>query len=85
MTKILVSNQEMLDVAIEDLQHQFSEFGRINLSYEKASKEKTNKQVGFIFAALIDGITEYFKDCGFNVVTNEVSKEQLLRHIANSK
>lgn len=25
------------------------------------------------------------KDCGFNVVTNEVSKEELLRHIANRK
>lgn len=72
MTKILISNPEMLDVAIEDLQQQFAESGRINLSYEKASKEKTSKQIGFIFAALIDGITEYFQDCGFNVDMDDV-------------
>ena len=72
MGKILIYNQEMLDVAIEDLRQQFNQFGRINLSYEKASKEKTNKQIGFIFAALIDGITEYFRDCGFNVDSDDV-------------
>ena len=42
-------NQEMLDVAIDDLRKKFVEYGRVNLSYEKASKEKTNKQIGFIF------------------------------------
>ena len=72
MGKILIYNQEMLDVAIDDLRKKFVEYGRVNLSYEKASKEKTNKQIGFIFAALIDGITSYFQDCGFNVDAEDV-------------
>lgn len=72
MTRILIYNNQMLDVAIEDLRQQFNNLGNINLSYEKASKEKTNKQIGFIFAALIDGITSYLKECGFNVDSEDV-------------
>lgn len=43
----------------------------VSLSYEKASKEKTKKQIGFFFAALCDQITAYLRDCGFNVDNND--------------
>lgn len=43
----------------------------VSLSYEKASKEKTKKQIGFFFAALCDQITTYLRDCGFNVDNND--------------
>ena len=43
----------------------------VSLSIEKASKEKTKKQIGFFFAALCDQITTYLRDCGFNVDNND--------------
>ena len=76
MTKILIFNPEMLDVAIEDLQQQFAESGRINLSYEKASKPRTLKQLGFIWGALIDSVVKFFRECGY-VVTPESVKGDL--------
>lgn len=72
MTKIIIYNQEQLEVAIQDLRNSFEKNKRINLSYEKASKEKTNKQIGFLFAALINGITDYLQECGFNVDAEDV-------------
>lgn len=70
MSRIVIYNQQMLDVAIEDLKKSFEKNKRLNLFYEKASKERTLKQVGFTFAALINGITDYLQDCGF-VLDNE--------------
>lgn len=70
--RMTIYNQEMLDVAKEDLQHQFETDGKLNLFYEKASKPRTLKQEGFIFAALINGIAAYFRDCGFNVDDDDV-------------
>ena len=70
--RMVIYNQDMLDVAKEDLQSLFEKEGIINLSYEKASKPRTLKQEGFIFAALINGIADYFRDCGFNVDNDDV-------------
>lgn len=70
--KTVIYNQLMLDKIKEDLQIQFEKNGRLNISYEKAHKERTIAQVGFIFAALISNITEYFQDCGFNVDQDDV-------------
>ena len=67
MTKAVIYNKEMLEVIKEDIDYLFGQYGRLNISYEKASKEGTIKQKGFIFAAQIKGITEYLQDCGFNV------------------
>lgn len=72
MTKIIVYNQKMLEIAIKDLQYQFEQNKRLNISYEKAHKERTMAQVGFVFAALINQITEYFINCGFNVDEEDV-------------
>lgn len=67
-----IYNEPMLETAIADLRSQFDKYGRINLFYEKASKPRTLKQEGFIFAALINGIAEYFQECGFNVDSEDV-------------
>ena len=70
--RMVIYNKPMLETAIEDLKLQFEKDGRINLFYEKASKARTLKQEGFIFAALINGITEYFQECGFNIDGDDV-------------
>lgn len=70
--KMIIYNQPMLDKLKEDLQVQFEKYGRMNVSYEKAHKERTMAQVGFVFAALINQITDYFLSCGFNVDEEDV-------------
>ena len=44
----------------------------VNLSYEKAHKQKTMAQVGFLFAALIAQCKDYFDDCGFVVDDRDI-------------
>lgn len=72
MTKIIIYNQEQLEVAIQDLRNSFEKNKRINLSYEKASKEKTIKQLGFIWGALIDSVVNFFRECGYGVSPESV-------------
>ena len=70
--KLTVYNEPQLLTAIEDIKRDFAQFGRLNLSYERASKEKTKAQIGFVFGALINQITAFFQDCGFNVDEEDV-------------
>lgn len=70
--KLVIYNNEMLETAITDIKNTFDREKRLNLSYEKAKKEKTYKQMGFIFSALIGQITDYFRSCGFNVDEEDV-------------
>ena len=67
-----IYSQPMLDKIKEDIQHEFEQHKRLNISYEKAHKERTLAQMGFVFKALISNITEYFQDCGFNVDDDDV-------------
>lgn len=62
--RVICYNQQMLDRVIEDMRTQFEQHKRLNVSYEKSHKERTLAQVGFLFAALINQITDYFRDCG---------------------
>lgn len=70
--KFVIYNEPMLETAILDIRNRFNEFHRLNISYEKPSKEKTYKQMGFIFAALVGQITDYLRECGFNVEEDDV-------------
>lgn len=70
--KTIAYNQQMLEIIIADIWNEFGKYGKLNITYEKTSKEKTYKQMGFLFAALIDGITNFFQDCGFNVDADDV-------------
>lgn len=68
----VIYNQEMLDVAIEDIRAQFDIYKRLNLSYDKAKKEKTRAQIGFVFGGIISQVTDFFRFCGFNVDEEDV-------------
>lgn len=70
--KLTVYNKQQLETVIEDLRRDFDKFGKINILYDKGFKEKTKAQIGFTFAALINQITAYFQDCGFNVEEDDV-------------
>ena len=70
--KLTCYNKQQLETVIEDLRKDFDKFGKINILYDKGFKEKTKAQIGFTFAALINQITAYFQDCGFNVEEDDV-------------
>lgn len=63
--KTVLYNSQMLDAVIEDMRKMIDDGKHININYEEKKKEKTKKQIGFWFAALCDGIYQYFKDSGF--------------------
>lgn len=70
--KAMVLNEQMLKTVIADIEAQFKEYGRLNITYEKSHKPRTMAQMGFLFAALINQITDYFRNCGFNVDEDDV-------------
>ena len=63
--KTIIYNDKMFDVVVEDMRRMLNDGKHINISYEEKKKEKTKAQIGFWFAALCDGIYDYFKDSGF--------------------
>ena len=68
----VIHNQQMLDTIIADIQAQFNLYKHININYEKSHKEKTARQIGFIFGGIISGLTDHFLGCGFNVDSTDV-------------
>ena len=70
--KLTIQNQRMLENAINDLRAAFEKYKTINLSFDKSHKPKTMAQMGFLFAALIDQITDYFTQCGFILDQDDV-------------
>lgn len=79
--RVTVLNAQMLETVIQDMRREFSEVKRMNVVYEKAHKPKTGAQLGFLFSALISQITEYFRNCGFNVCEDDV-KYKLYRDVS---
>lgn len=58
-------HRQTIDKLIED--------GReINLSYEKASKPVTHRQIGFFFAALVNQIYLYFRNSGYSLTEKQI-------------
>lgn len=57
--QIIANNRKQLEVAIEDICHRFDECESMAISYEKAYADKTKKQLGFFWGALISSIVEY--------------------------
>ena len=70
--RVIIYNKQMLETVIADMRNEFEKHKRLNVVYEKSHKERTMAQVGFLFAALINQITEFFNDCGFNVDSEDV-------------
>lgn len=70
--KCIICSPEQLKICIKDMEELLKNNKKINLSYEIAHNPKSRKQVGFLFAALINGITDYLQECGFNVDAEDV-------------
>ena len=62
----VIYNEQMLDTCIADMRNILASQKKINLTYDVAHKEKTKAQIGFWFAALCNGIYDYFREVGIN-------------------
>ena len=71
----VVYNEKQLEVIIGDMFNRFYEYKSLDISYDKPYKEKTLKQLGFIFGGLVSSIVEFKKDCG--EIKSNLSGEEL--------
>lgn len=62
--QIVVNNSRQLDIAIRDMYNKFSEYSSLAISYDKPFKDKTVRQLGYIFGGLVDSVVEYYKRLG---------------------
>lgn len=70
--KCVIHNIQQLETCKKDMEQLLQNKKSINLSYEESHKARTKKQEGFIFAALINQITDFLQDCGFNVDADDI-------------
>lgn len=64
MTKTIAYNDRQLDVVLNDIYNQYRTFGEVQVDYCKPYKEKTLRQLGFFWGALIDSVVDFYKDRG---------------------
>lgn len=70
--KMVCHNERMLQVACSDMFDKLSEYGELAVEYGKPYKDKTLKQTGFFFGALVDSVIEFFKAQGIVYSVDEV-------------
>lgn len=70
--KCTILNNQQWERHKETIEGLLKDGREINLSYEPASKAVTKKQIGFFFAALVNQIYLYFRNCGWSIKENQV-------------
>lgn len=71
----VVYNEKQLEVVIGDMFNRFNEYKSLAISYDKPFKDKTLKQLGFIFGGLVSSIIEFQKECG--VIKSNLSPQEM--------
>ena len=79
--RMTILNPEMLETVVMDICNEFNKHHRLNILYEKAKKPKTMAQMGFVFAALISQITDFFRSSGF-IIDEEDVKYKLYEDVS---
>ena len=70
--KTTILNKQQWEKHKQVIDSLINEGKQVNLSYEKAAKPVTRKQIGFFFAALVNQIYLYFRNNGWSVKENQV-------------
>lgn len=60
----VVNNIPQLDVIIRDMYNRFYEYSCLAISYDKPFKDKTVRQLGYIFGGLIDSVIDFYRGQG---------------------
>lgn len=84
MTKLIAHNEKMLDIAMADMYRQFKEYGCLRIEYEKPFKDKTKRQLGFFWGAIVDSIQDFFRQQGIDYSQDEI-KNNFYQAIAPRK
>ena len=82
--KLIAYNEKMLDVACSEMYRLLSENGSIALDYGKPFKDKTKRQLGFFFGAIVDSVVDFFEQQGIKYSVEEV-KDNFYQAIAPRK
>jgi len=70
--KKTIYNIEMLERACNDIYRLLAEKGQINLEWGEVYKDKSCRQLGFFFSALVDSVIVYYAEMGIKYTQDEV-------------
>jgi len=70
--KCVIKNLHQWALHRQTIEKLLADGREVNLSYEKATKPVTHRQVGFFFAALVNQIWLYFRNAGFSISEKQV-------------
>lgn len=62
--QIVANNIHQLDVVVRDMYNVFNEYQALAISYDKPFKDKTLRQLGYIFGGLISSVIRFYKGQG---------------------
>ena len=89
--QITAQNLRQLDVIIRDMYDRFSRYAGLAISYDKPFKDKTVRQLGYIFGGLVGSVIDFYKGQGIDWDEDDVKEnfyqacskidERLLRNI----
>lgn len=79
--KAVMLNKQQWELHKQAIDKLLADGRQVNLSYEPTSKPITRRQVGFFFAALVNQIYLYFRNCGHTLKENQI-KLGLYRQVA---
>lgn len=60
----VVYNEKQLEVIIGDMYNRFNEYKSLAIAYDKPFKDKSLRQLGYFFGALVGSIKDYYHEIG---------------------
>lgn len=82
--KLVAYNEKMLDTACSEMYRLLKENGEVAVEFGKPYKDKTRRQLGFFFGAIVDSVVEFFEQQGIKYEVQEV-KDNFYQAIAPRK
>lgn len=79
--KCTIKNYKQWELHRQTIDKLIADGREVNLSYEKASKPVTHKQLGFFFAALVNQIYLFFRSAGYSLKEKQI-KYGLYKQVA---
>lgn len=73
--QVIAHNISQLDSIVRNMYSKISEFGELQICYEKPFKDKTLKQLGYFFGGLCKAVREFYLENGIDSYSLENIKE----------
>lgn len=82
--KLVCYNEKMLDTACAEMYRILKENGQLALEFGKPYKDKTHRQLGFFWGAIVDSVISFYEQHGVKYSPDEV-KENFYQAISPRK